>query len=55
MTTPRYAFLQKTGAQMSVLFGVYLAMIAVRYDLHVRGKLRDIFPAERMADELDGS
>jgi hypothetical protein len=24
-------------------------------DLDVRGKLRDIFLAERMADELDGS
>ena len=48
-----WEFLDALG-QMRALFGVHLAMIAARYDLDVRGNLRDILPAAPMADDLDG-
>jgi hypothetical protein len=47
-----WEFLDALG-QMRALFGVHLAMIAVRYDLDVRGSLRDILPPESMPDDLD--
>jgi hypothetical protein len=47
-----WEFLDALG-QMRALFGVHLAMIAARYDLDVQGTLRDIIPAECMADDLD--
>lgn len=47
-----WEFLDALG-QMRALFGVHLAMIAARYDLQVRGGLREILPPESLSDDLD--
>ena len=47
-----WEFLDALG-QMRALFGVHLAMIATRYDLEVRGGLRDILPPESLSEDLD--
>lgn len=48
-----WEFLDALG-QMRALFGVHLAMIAARYDLDVRGELRNILPPESGPDDLKG-
>lgn len=48
-----WEFLDALG-QMRALFGVHLALIAARYDLDVRGDLRNILPPESAADDLAG-
>lgn len=48
-----WEFLDALG-QMRALFGVHLAMIAARYDLDIRGELRNILPPESATDDLHG-